>query len=416
MGLLATIREEAWLTVAESRKAIMRYVEFPAISKVINVAIGMRRSGKSYFLYQTINQLLDNGIEKEQILFLNFEDDRLLPMDAKEMGKLIDSFYRLYPQNHHRRCYLFLDEVQNVENWHLPVRRYFDSKNVEIYITGSSAKLLGNEINTSLRGRSLSVEVFPFNFQEYLSANSVQPVEKPLGQISLDMLYQHFLKYLAVGGFPAAQLLPKHKWRETLRGYLDSVILRDIVERHNVTNITLLEYLTRALVKSVASVFSVNKFYNDIKSQGFSLNKHTLHNYLDYLQDAFLVFRVTHFSESERIKQTRPKKLYVVDSGLVNAISLTDDGNLGRLFENLVYLDLRRRNKTIYFYTTKDGYEVDFVTIDPDGNKELLQVTWDMEDEATKQHEWRALEQAEAELGIKGRVLTVWDYLSGDLI
>jgi len=411
IDILQTLLEEAFEIIAQAQSSVVRQLEFPKAEDIIKVAIGMRRSGKTYFLYQTINQLLAAGIPKQQILMINFEDDRLLPMTSKEMGALLDAFYTLYPDNHNKCCYLFLDEVQNIQDWQLVVRRYFDSKNVKIYLTGSSAKLLSKEIATSLRGRSLSVEVWPYDFKEYLSGKNISLPKKPFGQKTFDIMRKHLLEYFSVGGFPAVQHMHKNEWRETLQGYVDTVILRDIVERHNVSNIVLLKYLITTLLKNAATSFSVNKFYNDIKSQGYKLSKDTIHTYMEYIEDAFLVFSVPFYSESERTKQNIPKKIYAVDNGLVNANSLGINDLHNKFLENQVYLDLRRQGKDIYFYNTADGYEIDFVAVAKDGSRELIQVTVDMSDPKTSEREQRALEQAETELGIKGRIITLKDYL-----
>ena len=409
--LLETLIEEFFTTIELAKNSTYRATFFPKAKNIIKVAIGMRRSGKTYLLYQTINQLLQKGITKQQILFINFEDDRLLPMNAKEMGKLLDDFYSLYPENHTRECYIFLDEVQNIPDWHLVVRRYFDSKNVQIYLTGSSAKLLSKEINTSLRGRSLTTEVLPYSFQEYLLAHGKTVKGHILGKASFDILQRQLLNYFATGGFPAVQFIQHNEWLETLQTYVDTVILRDIIERHNVTNIALLKYLTKTLLKNAATAFSVNKFYNDIKSQGYRVSKDTLHNYLSYIQDSFLIFIVPYYSESERLMQNRPKKIYAIDSGLIKAFSAETNHTYGKLLENLVYLDLRRQGKTIYFYNTTQGYEIDFITVDKNGAKELVQVAWDDTDPAVLSREMRALTQAEKELGIRGRLVTVREYL-----
>lgn len=409
--LLETLLEEAFDIVAQARNGVPRQLSFPEADQMIKVAIGMRRSGKSYFLYQTINQLLDKGINARQILLINFEDERLLPMTAIEMGALIDVFYSLYPENHNRTCYLFLDEVQNIPDWQRVVRRFFDTKNVQLYLTGSSAKLLSKEIATTLRGRSLAVEVWPYHFNEYLVAHHLETPGQPFGKKSFDMARQHLLNYFAIGGFPAVQYMGAHDWRETLQTYVDTVILRDIVERHNVTNIALLKYLINTLLGNAATQFSINKFYNDIKSQGYKVGKDTIYNYLDYIEDAYLVFSVPLYSESAREKQTIPKKIYVVDNGLINANSLKFKDHHGRLFENQLYLDLRRQGKSIYFYNTSDGYEIDFVTVDASGAREMIQVAWDISDLKTYDREKRALEQAEQELGFPGRIISVKDYL-----
>lgn len=403
--------EESFDTLANAKNSVPREYDFPEADNIIKVAIGMRRAGKSYFLYQTINKLLSAGVDKSQILLINFEDDRLLPMTAKEMGSLLDAFYTLYPENHDRCCHLFLDEVQNVPDWHLVVRRYFDSKNVQIYITGSSAKLLSKEINTTLRGRSLATEIYPYSFSEYLKAHDIAPATKPLGQKSFDKMRQHLLAYFTTGGFPAVQNMPKNEWRDTLQGYVDTVILRDIIERHNVTNTVLLKYLTTTLIKNAASPFSINKFYNDIKSQGYKVSKDTLHTYLDYIEDTFLISTVPFYSESERVKTNIPKKIYAIDNGLVKAGSLDTNDIYNKFLENQIYLDLRRQGKNVYFYKTKSDYEVDFVAVAKNGERELIQVTWNMDDHKTAEREQRALSEAQNELGIKGRIITMKDYL-----
>ena len=410
-SLIETLMEETVDIVRRAQTSVPRQFEFPQSEQMIKVAIGMRRSGKSYFLYQTINALLNQGVSAEQILLVNFEDERLLPMSVKEMGALLDAFYSLYPENHNRRCYLFLDEVQNITDWHQVVRRYYDTKNVQLFLTGSSAKLLSKEIATSLRGRSLSLEVWPYSFREYLAAHQLMIPNKPFGQKAFDIMQNHLLSYFEKGGFPAVQFMPSSEWRETLQTYIDTVILRDIVERHKVTNIALLKYLINSLLSNAAAPFSVNKFYNDTKSQGYKVGKDTIHHYMVYIEDAYLAFTVPLYSESARAKQNTPKKIYAVDNGLINATSLKIKDRYGKLLENQVYLDLRRQGKDIYFYNTSDGYEIDFVTIDKLGTREIIQVVWDISDPKTMEREQRALQQAEQELGLAGRIITMKDYL-----
>ena len=147
-----------------ARDLIIRDAQFPDAPGKIKVAIGMRRSGKTYFLYQQILKMLSDGLNKRRILYINFEDDRLLPLNEQKLAKLVDAFYGLYPENHDRKCYLFFDEIQTVENWPMVIRRLHDTKNAEIFLTGSSAKLLSKEIATNLRGRSLAIEIWPYSF------------------------------------------------------------------------------------------------------------------------------------------------------------------------------------------------------------------------------------------------------------
>lgn len=410
--ILSTLLEELADQLPKTGEFVQRDTVFPDTPGLINVAIGMRRSGKTYLMYQKIRALLEQGIPLERILYINFEDDRLLPLDQRGLGQLLDTFYTLYPENHDRECYFFLDEIQNVEGWATTIRRFHDKKPLRMYLSGSSAKLLSKEIASSLRGRSIATEVWPYSFAEFLRSQDIPTPEKPFGKKKMDLFYQYFRNYSSIGGFPAVQLLTEAERRSVLKNYIDIVVLRDIVERHNVSNIALIRYLIKTLIKNVASPFSVNKFYKDIKSQGMSVGKDTIYQYLDHIEDAFLLFQLPLFTESVRKMQVNPKKIYAVDNGIVCANRLGISLTLGNLFENQIYLDLRRQGKNVHYYLTKDGYEIDFVTEGVDGQMELIQVVWDISDPDTLKRETRALEAAKAELGIKGRLLTANDYIN----
>lgn len=410
--ILPTLIEEFHEKLVDVKKSIPRMAAFAQADNLIKVAIGMRRAGKTYFALQKVLELIPNNIPLESILYINFEDDRLLPMDHKEMGRLIEAFYTLFPENHSRICYLFFDEVQNVSDWALVIRRFFDSKKVQIYLTGSSAKLLSKEIATSLRGRSIETEIWPYSFSEFLLAHQIALPKTPFGKKTEDLLKKHLLSYFHLGGFPAVQHLSPAVHMETLQGYVETVILRDIIERHNVSHIALLRYLINFLLKNVGTLFSINRFYKDIKSQGFKVGKDTLYNYLTYLEEAYLLFALPHFTESVRERQTTSKKIYAIDTGLLIANSFNFSSNFGKLFENLVYLDLRRQGYELFYYRTQDGYEIDFVAKSKKGALHLIQAVWDQEDSETRDREERALYEAERELGIKGKIIDATTYLT----
>jgi hypothetical protein len=192
---------------------------------------------------------------------------------------------------------------------------------------------------------------------------------------------------------------------------VEVVVFRDIVERHKVNNIKLLKYFTNILLKNTASRFSIHKFYKDVNSQGYKAGKDTLYNYLSYLEDTFLIYTVPIFTESLRLLETTPKKIYAVDNGLINANTFNLSPNFGKSLENQVYLDLRRQGKEIFYYITSEGYEVDFITKDREGYYEIIQVVWDQSDPLTFEREERALKSAEKELGIKGRIIDWKIYL-----
>jgi predicted AAA+ superfamily ATPase len=485
-GLLETLLEEFRDKMKNFTGGIAREICFPQVENKIMVAIGMRRTGKTYLLLQVIQDLLKT-IPITRILYINFEDDRLLPMSQEGFRELVDGFYTLYPENHDQKCYLFFDEIQNVDGWHTLIRRYFDAKNVKIYLTGSSAKLLSKEIHTTLGGRSFPIEVWPFSFNEYLSAQNVKISDELLGKSTIDKLKGYLNLYLKHGGFPESVLLELHimpeNWEEIarkfeasledmseyvernelnvgikgqikdknlfrnftvhlrdmsklfeeerkdivvtvgdrdririLQDYVSTVIQRDIVERYNITNISLIRYLIKSLMRNVGCSFTVHKFYKDIKSQGFAASKDTLYNYLDYISDAYFAFTISLYDESLRKMQTNPKKVYAIDTGMVRAYTIGNSQNIGHNFENLVYLDLRRKGcKEPSYYLTKNGKEVDFIARDELGQWYLYQVCWDMNDKETLERETLALKEAEDELGIKGEIITPDTYFTSFL-
>lgn len=390
---------------------ILRSTSFPDVINKIFVAIGMRRVGKTVFIFQRIQQLLKMKVLASEILYINFEDDRLDPLTPQQLGALLDAFYTIYPENHDKHCYLFLDEIQNIEGWPLVIRRFFDTKKVSIYLTGSSAKLLSSEIATSLRGRAMSIEIWPFSFKEYLMSQRFGELPRLIAKKTKDQLLAALAQYLQVGGFPEVVSLDFSNRNRILQDYVDVVVFRDIIERHKITNVVLIKYMIKSLLKNVGGSCSVNKLFNDLKSQGFAISKSTMYHYLQYIEDAYLLFMVPLYSESVRKTQSNPRKIYAVDPGLANAYTLIKEKNQGHLFENLIYLDLRRHGHDIYYYLTKDRYEIDFFTRDSLGDLHFYQVVWDLTDEKTRLREMRALEAAEQEMKIKGELITPQNYM-----
>lgn len=414
LSLIQLLLGEFYNKIASLKHMVERDARFPEAPDKIKVAIGMRRAGKTYFLYQKILQLLKDGVDKRAILYINFEDDRLLPLDQRKLAKMIEAFYELYPENHDYKCYLFLDEIQNVEEWPLVVRRFHDSKNVEIYLSGSSSKLLSREIATNLRGRSLATEIWPYSFDEYLIAKEYNLDRSLYDKKLQDQLKKIFCLYLKDGGFPEVVPYDTDVRKQTLQEYLDVALYRDIVERHNVKHPSLIKYMILTMIHTACRPFTVNKFYNDIKSQGWHVGKDILYDYADYIEEAYLSFGVPLYASSYRKIQTNPKKLYAIDPGMITATTLQND--LSKLFENCVYLDLRRLGCTIHYYLTQNNCEVDFLVQTPRGDKKLLQVTWEMVDQETIEREQYALQTAMEELKIEGTILSLDSYLQKGLI
>lgn len=367
----------------------------PWLPGKIDTVIGMRRTGKTCFVYQVIADLLSKGVSRESILYLNFEDERLLPMTAADLHRIPDTYYRRYPHLRDGQCFFFFDEIQNIEGWEQFTRRLLDTENIHICITGSSAKLLSREIATSLRGRSISTEIFPFSFMESLEHAGIRPDGgvRP-GAKKRALLENRLNAYLLEGGFPEVQGIAQEHRVRVLQEYLDVVILRDLVERHKISNTIPVRYMVRHLLNAPAAPFSVNKFYNDLRSQGIPCGKNALHEYLEHLSDAYLFFQVSLHTRSERARMVNPRKIYVIDTGLVQACSRNVHRDFGHLLENLVFLELRRRNQTIEYYKTSGGHEIDFLVTDHSGRESLIQVSAEMTNPATRQREVRVLVEA----------------------
>lgn len=389
-----------------------RPIRLPDRLNKVTALLGVRRSGKTSLLFQEMAHLLSGGLPRERMIYLNFEDERLLPLDGTGLGRLLDAFYDLFPENGEHTCHVFLDEIQNVTDWPLTVRRFLDTGRVRLIITGSSAKLLSREIATALRGRAFPVEVWPYGFGEYLAARHeaprmagkfMTPVQKRKWQRSLE-------QFQTCGGFPEIVNWPDRDRRVVLQDYLNTIIARDIIERHGITNMTLLKYLIRSLLKNVAGRFSANKFFHDAKSQGLAVGKNTVHEYLGYLEDCYFAFPVSLFTQSIRRQNSNPRKIYLIDSGFVLANRFALEGDQGHLFENLVYLDLRRAGHRVHYWISHEGHEVDFISEDPRGQVQAWQVCHDAEDPDVQKREMRSLAELKKSEKIRGILVTPQNY------
>ena len=359
--------------------------------------IGMRRAGKTIFLHQLRRERSTQGVGRERLPYLNFEDEQLSGISAVDLGALLEEHYRRFPALRGRETVTWcFDEIQVVPGWERFVRRVLDSEKVEIFLSGSSAKLLSREIATSLRGRAWEVVLHPFSFEESLIHAGMPVPAKPdlLAPRERSRIERAFLDYLTTGGFPEVQGLDAATRLTLLKGYVDVAILRDIVERHGVSNVAGLRALVRQLLGNAAGLFSIEKLYASFKSQGLSISKDTAHQLLAHLEDCFLVRTVWLETDSERRRMVNPRKAYPVDPGLIPVYDRTGRANLGHALETAVLIELERRRREVTYVRTPSGYEVDFFARSPTGEVELLQVAADLSDEGTAARELRALEEA----------------------
>jgi uncharacterized protein len=374
-----------------------RDVRLPAVPRKALAVIGMRRAGKTTFLWQLLADRLAKGTGRQGLLYFSFEDERLAGMTARDLNLVVEEYYRLNPEwRDRRRASFFLDEIQFVPGWESFARRLLDSEQIDLFLSGSSARLLSREVATSMRGRAVEAVVYPFSFREHLRHHRREPDTTPgrLTKAQRSSLEKDLSGYLAAGGFPEAQGLNLRDRNELLRGYVDVALLRDVIERHAVSHPVALRWMVRQLLGNAAGSFSVNKFHGDLKSQGIPVAKDTLHSYLAYLEDAFLVRMVSIATDSERRRMVNPRKVYPIDPGLIPLFDRSGKANLGHALETCVLLELDRRGAEVGYVHTANGYEVDFLARHPEGREELIQVCASLDDPATRAREIRALLEA----------------------
>jgi len=396
-----------------------REVPFRELKGKASVVIGMRRTGKTCFCLQRLQNLTADGMGRERTLYLSFENERLLGFKADDFQTILDVYFARFPKNKQRKCYLILDEIQRIEGWESFARRVVDHENIHLILTGSSAKLLSKEIATAFRGRSLTTEVFPLSFAEFLAWHKlVQSPPAAFSSAVIASLRNGIARYFDVGGFPEVQSCDSHTRNEILQSYIDTVLFRDIVERYRIGNVTALRFLIKAIMNAPGQKFSVSKFSNTLKTLGVKCSRNDLYLYLDCLADSFLVFRVPLHTQSVQVQRVNPDKLYIIDTGLARAVALSPDSGRGMLLENLVFLHLRRQGFDIEYLQTDDGYEVDFIARrrGMDGGC-LIQVAYDLSNSQTHDRETRALNSADNTLRGLRKIIVTWDdeTQSGDI-
>jgi predicted AAA+ superfamily ATPase len=350
--------------------------------------VGVRRSGKTFILFSLIRKLI-KSVDKRNILYINFEDDRLYPLVLSDLNLLMETYFELFPGKKKEKIYLFLDEIQNVPNWELFVRRIQDTENCRIFITGSSAKLLSKELATVLRGRSIAYEVFPLSFGEYLEFKDID--RNNFSSFGLAKIKSAFDEYISRGGFPEVIDYDDDIYTRTLQEYLELIMYRDIIERFNIKNTHLLKILMKFCFTNVSRLISPNKLYNDFKSQGLKLSKNTIYEYLTYLEDAYGVFSIPIYGQSVGKEIRNPKKIYNVDTGFKRVMDYSFKKDIGHLYENIVFLELRRETKEIFYYKRKQ--EVDFC-FKKEGKPNLINVSYTFETPSTRAREITGLMEA----------------------
>ncbi|NQT04289.1 MAG: ATP-binding protein [Planctomycetes bacterium] len=365
------------------------------------VCIGVRRSGKSTYMCQLIQRLLDSGVPCRNILYVNFFDDRLHNLRSQGLGVIVEAYFSLYPEKKDTETvYCFFDEIQCVPGWETFVERIMRTEQCQVYITGSSAKMLSKEIATQMRGRALSWEIFPFSFKEYLDYREID-ASYPMPTKKRLLTQKAFADFWQTGGFPEVVGIDQRLRTRIHQEYFHAVLFRDVVERHGVSHPRAVVDLAHWLVDNAASLYSINGLTGFLKSLGHKAPKSAVSSYLEWFEDAYFLFSVRLFDASLSRSKSNPKKVYCVDHAFINSVSSGILLNSGHLLENLVFTALRRLWPDIFYYRTGSSREVDFIVQMQDSSRMLIQVCESLADPQTRKREITALREAMGELKLE---------------
>ena len=391
---------------------VPRDVEYVEKLRASTVVKGMRRTGKTFVTYERMKRLVADGIPLKRIVHINFEDERLSRLTVDDLHLIGEIHAELYPEFADGKVWYFLDELQCVMGWESYARRLVDSPNVQLCLTGSSSKLLSEEIATQMRGRSLPIEVFPLSFSEYLRFNGILSEVPRVGFTAREkgILRRAMSDYAERGGFPDVQGVSSGIRAAMLQEYVDAVLYRDIIERHQVASVQALKYTLEYLFHNYARKTSTRSISGVLKNLSVPANRESIADYLDWFKDAYLVYPVSVLSDSLAVKRVNPDKYYLIDPGLIRAMCVKNDAERGWMLENIVYMALRRSIGKISYISNADGTEVDFHVHDMISHGErLVQVSYAMSDETTFLRETNAIRFAREKTGIQDCTIVTWD-------
>ena len=373
---------------------ISRNIVLPVGSRKIVSLVGARRCGKTYLIFDTIKRLVNNGTPIENIMYLNFEDERM-SFEIHELDLIIQSWRELHNGDVSTDHYFFFDEIQNINGWEKFVRRIYDAETLNIFITGSNSAFLSTEIATSLRGRTLTFEVFPFDFNEFLRYKDIEPdYYEPKNRAKILNEFKNFIRN---GSFPETIGKSRFERNEILRTYYYVMLYKDLIERYNISSISVVKKFIEKLADNLTKSFSVNKVYNVLRSMGLSMDKNLLYDLIVYIENIYLAFKIQRYDYSLAARNRYDKKSYFIDNGLAGIITHQFSENKGQLLENAVFVFIRQKLGNIYdnnIFYFKEKYECDFVVFEKDAATHCIQVSYDISEDKTREREIRGLIEA----------------------
>ena len=402
------------------RREIIRALPEPKRFNLVEIITGMRRSGKTFYLFQKMSQLVEAGFDRECMLYFDFSDDRLVPASPSIISDVVEEYWRQVPRAREEGCYLFLDEVQEAQNWQGACQRLAENEKVTLVITGSSSKLSSEEIATKFRGRSHTHEMLPLSFREFCLFQGVEVPGKGGSSFSPKMrttLESLFDRYLVEGGFPGVQGRLAEDRIEILQSYVRDVVARDVAERLGREDIRLANRLALYGLRNTACEFSVNKLVESFRGEGFKVYWEKADRIVDLLEQAFLFAKVEEHAFALKSRTTAAPKVYAIDPGISYAVSRANQQDVGKRFETAVYLELRRRmagrrTEAITSFTVPEpqGRKVDFLLGDALAEEPyaLVQVCVFVAAGKTRAREVGSLEAAMTATGIEeGTIITL---------
>ncbi len=398
----------------------MRDIDIPLDSSKIITIIGPRRSGKTYFLYYIIKELTKKEPRKN-ILYINFEDERLVNINISDLEYIIPLFFELANPDKTKKIYLFFDEIQNIKFWEKYIRRIYDRSIYQIYLTGSSSKLLSREISSSLRGRNLEYIIMPLNFKEYLKFNNIEYSNLVSYTDESGYILSELNQFLNYGGYPEVAMEKDKKIKlKILTSYYNTIFAMDMAEHFGISEINVLNAFMKYLSSVYSKYFSISKIYNIFKSAGYKISKNKLLEFLYDSEEIFFFFSFQIYSGSEKKKMSYQKKIYVIDPGIIN--SLKNEMSISRLMENTVFLELYKRSMENNFsiaywkeYGKTNGKEVDFLLYEEFKIMELIQVTYISDLKEINNREISGLLAAAKYFKCNNLLIITWNY-EGEII
>lgn len=388
---------------------IERDIKLPTNRKKIITIPGVRRCGKSTLMEITINSLYGQGVPRENILWLGFDDERLKNMGSDELDEIITAYMEMFPDIPLKDVYMFFDEIQLIKDWEYFILRLYKTYCKNIYICGSNATMLSTELSSALRGYPLEFETYPLSFNEYCRFKEIST--KCVREQDWARLKTAFEEYNKESAFPEIVLTPmKSEQLKLLHGYFDTMLLKDLAEHYKISNTSMLRYFIKRIMANLTKPTSINAIHNDIKSQGLKVSKNDLYLWANYICEIFMFVRIPKYDRSLIREQKSLDKYYCIDNGMRDAVLMPQSNDNGKKLENNVLLQLNRKklpSDKISYYQEEN--ECDFVIQRNDKVIQLIQVTWDMTDEETSEREINGILKASAMTGCDNMLIITND-------